>query len=78
MKAQTRLGLIECPECGAWLEVFPKSIAWNARDIEVRKCREPGLLNNCRHMRSEVANLRALASASAELSSIPVLRRPLG
>jgi hypothetical protein len=78
MNAQTRLGVIECPECGARLEVFPRSIAWSSRDIEERKCKESGLLNNCRHMRSEVANLRALASANAGLSSIPALRRPLG
>jgi hypothetical protein len=78
MQKQARLGMIECPECGAWLEVFPRSIAWNARDIEERKCKEPGLLNNCRHMRSEVANLRALASADAGLSSGPVSPRLLG
>lgn len=78
MKAQTRLGVVECPQCGSSLEVFPRSIAWSSRDIEERRCTEQGLLNNCRHTRSEVANLRELASANAGLSSIPASRRHLG
>jgi hypothetical protein len=79
MQKQARLGIIECPECGASLEVFPSSLARNARGIDVSDCKDDsGLLHRCRHVRGEVANLRELASANAGLSPIPVSRRLLG